>query len=221
MKTFNKQAGFTLVEIAIVLVIIGLLLVGILKGQEMIENARVTNMVKDINNMTAAVSSYKSRYRGLPGDDLTITTHTQRGWGSTALTAGNNNALIGAGGGAAVIFPPPTTTEEGVLAIRALRYAGFIEGSPELTTLPQNAGDGFIFLTNNVMGLGLRNVVCLSGLTGKQAGTLDRLLDDGINTTGNFRGTVPAVAGVLTVAAPITVENYVEATTGFVVCTPL
>nr|MDP2192270.1 prepilin-type N-terminal cleavage/methylation domain-containing protein [Rhodoferax sp.] len=217
MKTLNKQAGFTLVEIAIVLVIIGLLLTGILKGQEMIENARVTNMVKDINNMTAAVTSYKSRYRGLPGDDLTTTTHTTRGWGTVTFTAGDNNALIGAGG-TAVIFPPAATTE-GMQAIQALRYAGFIEGSPALLTLPQNAGDGFTAITNNVMGLGLRNVVCLNGLTGKQAGTLDRLLDDGVNSTGNFRATV--ATSTTTVAAPAAVENYAEATTGFMVCTPL
>ena len=41
----RKQLGFTLVEIAIVLVIIGLLLGGILKGQELINSARVRNLV--------------------------------------------------------------------------------------------------------------------------------------------------------------------------------
>ena len=68
MKT--KQAGFTLVEIAIVLVIIGLLLGGILKGQEMITQAKIKNVVNDFNGITAAVNSYQDRYRALPGDDL-------------------------------------------------------------------------------------------------------------------------------------------------------
>ena len=67
MKT--KQTGFTLVEIAIVLVIIGLLLGGILKGQEMITQAKIKNVVNDFNGLTAAVSSYQDRYRQLPGDD--------------------------------------------------------------------------------------------------------------------------------------------------------
>ena len=40
----NKQSGFTLVEIAIVLVIIGLLLGGVLKGQELINSAKVKNL---------------------------------------------------------------------------------------------------------------------------------------------------------------------------------
>ena len=68
MKT--KQTGFTLVEIAIVLVIIGLLLGGILKGQEMITQAKIKNVVNDFNGITAAVNSYQDRYRALPGDDL-------------------------------------------------------------------------------------------------------------------------------------------------------
>src|SRR6185436_14812631 len=65
----STQAGFTLVEIAIVLVIIGLLLGGILKGQEMITQARIKNAINDFNGITVAVTSYQDRYRGLPGDD--------------------------------------------------------------------------------------------------------------------------------------------------------
>src|SRR5258706_14626672 len=74
MKANNKglsESGFTLVEIAIVLVIIGLLLGGILKGQEMITQAKIKNVINDFNGVTAAVNSYQDRYRALPGDDLT------------------------------------------------------------------------------------------------------------------------------------------------------
>ena len=49
-----RQAGFTLVEIAIVLVIIGLLLGGVLKGQELVNNAKVKNLANDFR----AVSSF-------------------------------------------------------------------------------------------------------------------------------------------------------------------
>ena len=51
----SAEAGFTLVEIAIVLVIIGLLLGGILKGQEMITQAKIKNIVNDFNGITAAM----------------------------------------------------------------------------------------------------------------------------------------------------------------------
>src|ERR1700674_5205343 len=69
-----SQSGFTLVEIAIVLVIIGLLLGGILKGQEMITQAKIKNIVNDFNGITAAINSYQDRYRSLPGDDQNATT---------------------------------------------------------------------------------------------------------------------------------------------------
>ena len=51
-----RQRGFTLVEIAIVLVIIGLLLGGILKGQEMITQARIKNIINDFNGVTVRVT---------------------------------------------------------------------------------------------------------------------------------------------------------------------
>jgi prepilin-type N-terminal cleavage/methylation domain-containing protein len=212
MKMRNKQGGFTLVEIAIVLVIVGLLLAGVLKGQELIESSKIKNMAKDMESMTAVVTSYQDRYRGLPGDELTATTHTQRGWGAVAFTAGDNNGLIGAGGVTA-IFPPAANTEN-LQAMQALRYAGFIEGSGVLTTMPPNAAGGTIALTHTVMGFGARNIVCLNNLTGKQAGALDRLLDDGVNNTGLVRAVVATVPAV---AAPGLVQ-YVEATPGFMVC---
>ena len=68
MKT--RQAGFTLVEIAIVLVIIGLLLGGILKGQEMIIQAKVKNSITDFSGVSAAYYGYQDRYRAIPGDDI-------------------------------------------------------------------------------------------------------------------------------------------------------
>ena len=47
----RNQSGFTLIEIAIVLVIIGLLLGGVLKGQELINSAKVKNLATDFRNI--------------------------------------------------------------------------------------------------------------------------------------------------------------------------
>ena len=65
----KKTQGFTLVEIAIVLVIIGLLLGGILKGQEMITQAKIKNLIADYSGVSAAYHGYQDRYRAIPGDD--------------------------------------------------------------------------------------------------------------------------------------------------------
>jgi prepilin-type N-terminal cleavage/methylation domain-containing protein len=68
MKTRAAEGGFTLVEIAIVLVIIGLLLGGILKGQELITSARVRNLAAQASAVQAAYYGFVDRYRAIPGD---------------------------------------------------------------------------------------------------------------------------------------------------------
>ena len=68
MKRINTQKGFTLVELAIVMTIIGLLIGGILKGQELMENARVTSTVAQVKSYSAAVTSFKDMYQAYPGD---------------------------------------------------------------------------------------------------------------------------------------------------------
>lgn len=65
----NKAAGFTLVEIAIVVVVIGLLLGSVLKGQELITDAKMKNLETNFNSLAQAVFTYQERYSALPGDD--------------------------------------------------------------------------------------------------------------------------------------------------------
>jgi len=60
--------GFTLVEIAIVLVIIGLILGGVLRGQALIDNARVRSLSNEVMGIHSAWLSFQDRYRALPGD---------------------------------------------------------------------------------------------------------------------------------------------------------
>ena len=65
----NQQSGFTLVEIAIVLVIIGLLLGGVLKGQELINSAKVKSLASEFRAIPTFIYGYQDRFRSLPGDD--------------------------------------------------------------------------------------------------------------------------------------------------------
>ena len=75
----KKQAGFTLIELAIVLVIIGLLLGGVLKGQELINSAKVKNMATDFKNIQVYIYGYQDKFRALPGDDALAATHLTGG----------------------------------------------------------------------------------------------------------------------------------------------
>lgn len=68
MKSIHTQKGFTLVELAIVMTIIGLLIGGILKGQELMENARVTSTVAQVKSYEAAVTTFRDAFNAMPGD---------------------------------------------------------------------------------------------------------------------------------------------------------
>ncbi len=68
MKNHKMKRGVTLVEIAIVLVIIGLLLGGVLKGQELINNAKVRSIADRQNSLKVAWFSFIDRFQALPGD---------------------------------------------------------------------------------------------------------------------------------------------------------
>ena len=71
----NKQTGFTLIELAIVLVIIGLLLGGVLRGQELINSAKVKNMARDFQNIQVYIYGYQDKFKALPGDDGAVQAH--------------------------------------------------------------------------------------------------------------------------------------------------
>jgi prepilin-type N-terminal cleavage/methylation domain-containing protein len=111
-----NQKGFTLVEIAIVLVIIGLLLGGILKGQEMITQAKIKNVIADFSGISAAYYGYQDRYRAIPGDDTGATR-----WGMTPPARQRHR------GGFA--YNSATRPTESRLWWEHLRRAGFVAGT--------------------------------------------------------------------------------------------
>jgi prepilin-type N-terminal cleavage/methylation domain-containing protein len=186
----KSQKGFTLVEIAIVLVIIGLLLGGILKGQEMITQAKIKNVIADITGVSAAMYGYQDRYRALPGDDPGATR-----WTSPAATKGNGNGVIEGAYGI------DDATKESRLFWDHLRRAGFVGGSG--TENPFNAvsgktgvqtGDGSSATPNGVLGTednkelfgGL--ILCTANLPDKIAISVDSQMDDGKGKSGSVRG---------------------------------
>ena len=185
----QAQSGFTLVEIAIVLVIIGLLLGGVLKGQELIENGRVKNAANDMNGIVAAYNSYLDRYRKVPGDDGPVANLTARGTAWAGMAAGNNNGILDVNAGQTF-----TGGGEGATFFRHLRASGFITGNPAdvgVNALPVNAWGGRLGVTNvAVQGrVAARVMVCLGSVPGKAAAALDVQLDDGRPDNGSFRAT--------------------------------
>ena len=180
----NQQSGFTLVEIAIVLVIIGLLLGGILKGQELINSAKVKNLAQDFKTIPLYIYGYQDRFKALPGDDPRVVTNVP---GAT-LAAGTvgNGVIDGSWNSTAV-------TEESALFWQHVRLANFAPGPTSTTDanyFPTNVDSGRMGIqsgaTSPIIGLRGTYIFCSSGILGKFASQLDTTLDDGNTATGSI-----------------------------------
>lgn len=183
----NSQGGFTLVEIAIVLVIIGLLLGGVLKGQELITQAKIRNVANDLNGMSAAVYGYQDRYKKFPGDDNDAATR----WTTTTppTVAGDGNGAVGVAGVSAVIdCAGAGAGGENCQFWKHLRLSGFVGGDSNSPLAPQNAAGGVLQAQNGALGLAALTI-CSTNLSGKIANAIDAQFDDGKPNTGLVRGT--------------------------------
>lgn len=214
MKKFEK--GFTLVEIAIVLVIIGLLLGGILKGQEMIVQAKIKNAIADFSGISAAYHGYVDRYKKLPGDDpcaggaVTVGncgTTTGR-W--TGAAAGNGNGLV------AGKYNSGTAADESRLWWDHLRRAGFVSGVGDQQ--PFNALTGMIGVQSGdaqaAIGPALGGftglIMCSANLPDKIAIAIDTQMDDGVPNNGTVRAVLQTSPNPDVINTTVVAANYAE-----------
>ncbi|MEK7801629.1 MAG: prepilin-type N-terminal cleavage/methylation domain-containing protein [Pseudomonadota bacterium] len=104
LQSRQSERGFTLVELAIVMIIIGLLIGGILKGQELINNARVSSTVAQAKAIESGISAFRDKYAGIPGDILTPTTRIPGCTAAQCIIPGNGDGAIA--NGAFTVFNP-------------------------------------------------------------------------------------------------------------------
>ncbi len=90
-----REKGFTLVELAIVMTIIGLLTGGILKAQAMINNARITTTIAQVDSYKAALTMFRDKYGQLPGDMSLATTKLPNCNAANSCSNGDGNSEIG------------------------------------------------------------------------------------------------------------------------------
>ena len=208
----RKQLGFTLIEIAIVLVIIGLLLGGVLKGQELITSARVRNLISQQDGVKAAYFGFLDRFRALPGDYGLATINI-----ANTTSNGNANGQIEL---AAAACAAPCQAEEYIVVWEHLSRAGFINGSytyavaPESpASVPANPYVRYIQVVyDNVYGIGAgppaqavrHNIKTGNQIPSDILAEIDRKVDDGNPIGGVFQfstynggagGTAPTATG--------------------------
>lgn len=201
----KRQTGFTLIEIAIVLVIIGLLLGGVLKGQELITSARVRNMISQQDGVKAAFFGFQDRFRAFPGDYTGAVTNI------TGISTTNCNGGLGNGNGRV------EAGDEARLVWEHMSKAGFITGTYTCT-----ATDSATAIPVNPYGIYLQVIYDgVYGATGAATrhnvktgaqipveiiSEMDRKIDDGAPNTGGFQFSLFAGNGTAPAAPAATVS---------------
>ena len=193
----KKQTGFTLVEIAIVLVIVGLLIGGVLKGQEMITNAKLKRIESDNAGVAAAMFSYQDRYLQLPGDDdAAVSRFSVYEVADLANGDGNGTIGIGTDWDADTKATWGDGTHETLKFFAHLRAAGLVPGGGKDSTRPANAYGGQIGIQDGALQIA-GHATIFGSIEGPIAKIIEARLDDGLPQSGRVQAEISkTVAGM-------------------------
>jgi prepilin-type N-terminal cleavage/methylation domain-containing protein len=198
MRTAQFNKGFTLVELSIVLVIVGLLIATITAGQRMIYTSKIHNQVSDLRRYKIAIQQFKIIYDYLPGDMPNASSY----WTSCVTVGasscdGNGDGLL-----KAAAYSSENDETEGFRGWQHLSLSGLID--EQYTALPiDEISEGVnlpYFVLDKAGSIGLRETVMEVGLKGTYDVTSDYALvkvfdalaieikiDDKFPGTGNIR----------------------------------
>lgn len=194
-RNHNKEKGFTLVELSIVLVIIGLIVSGVLVGQDLIQAAQIRSQIRQIQDLDTATNTFRSKYNGLPGD---LNNGFEFGLvaGSAAIN-GNGDGLIDGSVAAAA------ATDEAARVFESLGNAQLVAGRFATSATPPTKLDRGRLASVSVSDEGINlwvlgaagtdaattaaTVTSGTGYTGFESWSIDQRMDDGLPNTGIMR----------------------------------
>lgn len=189
MRIQRGMKGFTLIELAIVLVIIGLIIGAILKGGELITSAKYKRLKMDWDAVMTAIYTYQDKFNALPGDDANATTNLTAVYPEPTPTNGGGNVTIGTS--ILVCDGTLNTDTEQCQAWYHMRLAGLLPGARTKATKHSFGGWMAIGGTSGTFTSPAWSnpwAVCHQYLQNKVAKWLDDHYDDGGWNSGSIRG---------------------------------
>ena len=192
----QPQRGFTLVELSIVLVIIGLIIGGVLTGQQIIQNARVTNAINSVQSYQAQFQTYAQNYGLMPGDDSSAPSRFPNS-SLTKSDIGNGNGVIATSNADSITTP----ANEHLLVWAHMRAAGLIKNQVSKgssAVQPPNPFNGiYSFQTGAFDGVFVTTVLCMNNVSSDAALAIDTRLDDGVINSGSIQSTSGLVSAAI------------------------
>jgi len=172
----GKARGFTLVELAIVLVVIGIIMGAILKGNELINNAKAKRLQNDLRGLEALVYTFYDRYGRFPGDcDNNGTINYQLPNSTTGPTLSTSTGT-----------PSFCTTENADAAFNDLRAASLLNPTLSNAQVAKHVFNGYFVIGYN--GTAGYNAIAIYNIPAWAASAIDASIDGTANgTAGRVR----------------------------------
>ena len=238
----ENRDGFTLVEISIVMIIIGLLIGGTFGGMKLIENMQVNKTVQDLKAIESAALTFKDTYGRLPGDIVNPAARLPNCTVAPCATGGNGNRAIGTNGVSTPVDAAILATDENFTFWHHLQAAdllsvgtknttdmSFGEGQPD-----SSVGGGFRVTTSNgvyffagispfertvLYNVGEPSVALPTAntfaISCSQIGSIDRKLDDALVYQGCLKGWGCGAATATAEYVPTSIGAFIYDLKGF------